>query len=282
MKKSLKNILVALAILFSASFVTSALSLTPTYAADTRSDSKHTDCTKDSFLGFTPWDCGINLEEINNKDQDGTAQVGKAIWTIVANIALDLVVAATYLILGYVIYGGYLYIFNSSEPSKVTQGKKTLAQAFIGFGIVMGASIIVNTVRIALNMGSKNLQDCLNSKSGTGSENYVTVFSSDCAQQITEVQDMVTNAIQWTIAIAGVVALIFVVYGAIMYITSAGDVGKVQKAKNMLLYSCIGLAIVALAEIITGAVSSQIRAATKTSLVDNTSIALELTRKEIT
>lgn len=271
MKKSLKNILVALAILFSASFVTSALSPSPTYAAD---DSKPEpvaspatvsgnrsnglgECLADSFLGLVPWDCGVTITEINSTDK-----VGEAIWTIVANIATDLTVLATYLILGYVIYGGYLYVFNSGEPSKVIAAKKTLAQAFIGFAIVMSASIIVSTVRIGLGIGKTDLQYCLDAQASTDDTNN-TIFTSGCADDIDDVNALVTSSITWVVGVCGVVALAFVIYGAIMYITSAGDVGKVQKAKNIILYSLIGLIIVAIAQFITAFVSGTIREQTK-------------------
>jgi len=54
------------------------------------------------------------------------------------------------------------------------------------------------------------------------------------------------------------VAAAFIVYGGILYITSSGDPQKTQRAKQTILYSIIGLAIVALAEIITAFVSNTI------------------------
>ena len=70
------------------------------------------------------------------------------------------------------------------------------------------------------------------------------------------------------IGIAGVVAIIFVVYGGILYITSTGDPGKIKKAKDAILYALIGLAIVALAQVITAFVSSKIREANNASAGD--------------
>ena len=89
--------------------------------------------------------------------------------------------------------------------------------------------------------------------------------------------DLVTNAIQWFIGIAGAVALIFVVYGGIAYTTSAGDPSKLQKAKQTIIYALIGLAIVALAEAITAFVSGMIRNADNaaTSYINQTTISKE-------
>ena len=197
-----------------------------------------------NILGLVAWDCNVNLGSINNEDT-----LTSSVWTIVANVAMDLTVIATYLILGYVIYGGYLYIFSSGEPGKIATSKKTLTQAFIGLAIVMSANVIMNTIRIAL--GGANL--------GTN------CATSECVNP----GDMVTSFIQWIVAVAGIVAVIFVVYGGISYITSAGDPNKLQKAKNIILYALIGLVIVALAEIITAFVSNLIREAnSQTSLIE--------------
>ena len=53
-------------------------------------------------------------------------------------------------------------------------------------------------------------------------------------------------------AIAGIVAVVFIIIGGVQYITASGDTGKVVKAKNTIMYSVIGLIIIILASAITG------------------------------
>lgn len=65
----------------------------------------------------------------------------------------------------------------------------------------------------------------------------------------------ILNAI---IAVAGVIAVVFVVKGGVDYITSAGDAGKLKKAKDTILYAVIGLVICALAFAIVNFVIIQI------------------------
>ena len=180
----------------------------------------------EGFLGLKSWDCNVNISDENS--------LKSGIWTIVANIATDITVIAAYLIVGYVIYGGYLYTMAAGDPNKVAAGKKTLTHAFIGLAIVILANVILNTISAAL--GANFSSNCI---------------SSECINPGT----MITNAISWAIAVVGFVAVIFVVYGGITYTTSAGDPSKVQKAKQMILYALIGLIIVALAEIIVAFVS---------------------------
>ena len=54
----------------------------------------------------------------------------------------------------------------------------------------------------------------------------------------------VTNILLW---VAGVAAVIAIVVGGIMYITSAGDEKRVQAAKNTILYAVVGMIIALLA-----------------------------------
>lgn len=183
-----------------------------------------------SFLGLTSWDCGVNM---NSADT-----IKSGVWTIAANVLTDITIVAAYLVLGYVIYGGYLYIMSSGEPAKIAAGKKTLVHAFIGLAIVLLAHIIVNSIRIAL--GADFSVDCVRGQCGNNPT------------------DMVSSAIQWVIAMAGIVCVVFIVYGGVGYMTSSGDPGKLQKARQSIIYACIGLIIVALAEVITAFVFSVI------------------------
>lgn len=221
-----------------------------------KSKSNNADETQNSgcrnFLGLDSWDCNIDVDNIQNQ-QD----LSNTIWAIAANLLKDLTVIAAYLILGYVIYGGYQYIFSAGEPGKTASGKKTLVNSFIGLAIVLTANIIISTIRVALSADFS--QDCISSGS--------------CVNPTT----MITGAFQWVIAISGIVAAIFVIYGGISYITSSGDSNKVLRAKQIIIYALIGLAIVALAEIITAFINNTINdATTQTSLLySNSQLALK-------
>lgn len=239
MKKILVTIALLVATLSTISIYSSQSASAASYVGDCR-----------NFLGLTSWDCGVTM---NSADT-----VKSGVWTIAANVLTDITVIAAYLVLGYVIYGGYLYIMSSGEPAKIAAGKKTLVHAFIGLAIVMLAHIVVNSIRIALGAN----------------------FSADCArnQCVNSPAAMVTSAIQWVIAMAGIVCVIFIVYGGVGYITSSGDPNKLQKAKQSILYACFGLIIVALAEIITAFVSNTIinaaLIAPDTTLANNNEIVI--------
>lgn len=51
--------------------------------------------------------------------------------------------------------------------------------------------------------------------------------------------------------IAGIIAVIMIIIGSISYVTSSGDSNKAVKARNTIVYSAIGLVVVAIAFAIT-------------------------------
>lgn len=61
------------------------------------------------------------------------------------------------------------------------------------------------------------------------------------------VRDVIIGIINGIVGILSIVAVIFVIVGGVNYMTSAGDAGKVEKAKKTILYAVIGLVICALA-----------------------------------
>jgi heme O synthase-like polyprenyltransferase len=51
--------------------------------------------------------------------------------------------------------------------------------------------------------------------------------------------------------VAGIVAVIVIIIAGYTYTTSSGDAGAIKKAKNMILYSVIGIVVIGLAFVIT-------------------------------
>lgn len=73
--------------------------------------------------------------------------------------------------------------------------------------------------------------------------------ASGCDEDVdvNEFPKAVQNIVSAIIVVIGIVAVIFIVVGGIQYITSSGDAAKTKKAKDTILYACIGLVIAALA-----------------------------------
>ncbi len=64
------------------------------------------------------------------------------------------------------------------------------------------------------------------------------------------VQNIIQTVIDVFSIIVGAVSVIMIIIGGLRYITSSGDSGNVQAAKNTILYAIVGLVIVIFAQTI--------------------------------
>lgn len=189
------------------------------------------DCGVKGFLGFRPWYYGLckpGTTDIDAPAQNDDAEIARFVWVIVLNILMDLMVAVGYLAIGFVIYGGYMYIISQGDPGKVMKAKKTLTNAIIGTIIALVSSVAVNTVRVILG---------INSNDGWNQGEY----------KAEQVQDV----FNWAYTVAGIVAVIFIIKNAVNYMLSHGDPGKTRMATQGIIYAVAGLVVVLLAAVIT-------------------------------
>lgn len=86
----------------------------------------------------------------------------------------------------------------------------------------------------------------------------------------TDLSEIIVNIITGVVGALGIVAAIVIVIGGVNYMTSAGDSGKLQKAKNTILYAVVGLIISVLAFAIVNFVIRNIIEANGSSSDNNT------------
>lgn len=202
------------------------------------------DCGAPNFMGFKPWYEGLcegNSDDAEISSPEGKAELKTFIWIIVLNVSFDLSLAVGYLAVGFVIYGGYMYIMSQGDPGKVARGKKTLTSAVIGTVIALVASVAVNTVRVIFGINNIDTWKQFN-KDGKG----------------TFGQAQITNIFTWAYSVAGIVAVIFIIRGAFDYMTSQGDPSKVKKATQSIIFAVVGLVIVILAAVITSFITGAV------------------------
>jgi len=70
-------------------------------------------------------------------------------------------------------------------------------------------------------------------------------------------EQVLQNGLNVAYFLAGSIAVIVIIIGGIMYVTSAGNAANITKAKNMVLYSVIGLVVIILAYAITNFVITE-------------------------
>ncbi len=66
----------------------------------------------------------------------------------------------------------------------------------------------------------------------------------------TSTKGILQTITQWLLSLVGTIAVISLLYGGFLYITSQGEEGPVEKAKHIILYSVIGIIIIGVSAII--------------------------------
>ena len=69
----------------------------------------------------------------------------------------------------------------------------------------------------------------------------------DMTEKDADVGNIMLNIINIVIAILGLVAILFVIIGAVGYTTSQGDPAKTKKARDTILYAILGVVLAVLA-----------------------------------
>ena len=113
------------------------------------------DCKQGGFLGFRAWYDGLPCEDGAIKAPKGDtsgASIAGFVWTIVANVLVDLFMVVGFLAVGFLMYGGYLYIMSNGDPGKVASGMKTIKAAIIGLIIAILANVIIRTILTILGL----------------------------------------------------------------------------------------------------------------------------------
>ena len=131
-------------------FFTLVLILTTTFGAGMLSPATASaaDCDG-TFLTFRPWYYGLTdgSASCNLKtDFDTKEKFTSFVWAIVLNVLGDIFSAVGYLAIGFLIYGGYMYVLSRGDPGRIAKGKKTVIAAIAGLVICILASLIVNTI----------------------------------------------------------------------------------------------------------------------------------------
>lgn len=111
---------------------------------------------------------------------------------------------------------------------------KRLKQLILGFALVLGMGVLF----VPVPAFAENAIDdaCKNDPQSTL-----------CANSTQEIGPIITIVINVLLFIVGIISVIMIIIGGIMYSTSAGDAGAVTKAKNTILYAVVGLVIAFLA-----------------------------------
>jgi hypothetical protein len=129
--------------------------------------------------------------------------------TFVAGIAIATLIIA-----------GLVYIFSQGNEQRTTTAKKIMLGSMVGLAVVLGGRTFLK-------------------------ELYV-IFGKDAPAEVSaakEASAIINNALNLILSILGMIGIISFVWGAFIYLTSAGDEQQAENGKKQIVYSVIGLAI---------------------------------------
>lgn len=73
----------------------------------------------------------------------------------------------------------------------------------------------------------------------------IDVNIDDAGFQITDLGDLITGLLNMVLFIAALLVFAYLIWGGIQWITSGGDKGKTEEARNKITAAIVGLAVVA-------------------------------------
>jgi hypothetical protein len=134
--------------------------------------------------------------------------------------------------------------------------KKRLISALIVVGMLIFGGLNFNTPVSASgstsdssNKGNKIFQDpCRHNPNSVICQN----------QNPVKMEDLVKKGLNILTWMAGILAVIMIIYAGFLFVQSAGDTNKVTTAKNIILYSVVGLIVVVVANAIVSFVIKMI------------------------
>lgn len=126
------------------------------FAIISPSNASAADCNDNArFLTFRPWYkglCDSATGGIKKPGKNSTVTLEQFVGIIALNVLSILLNLVGYLAVGFIIYGGYLYILARGAPDNIARAKKVIMNAIVGLIIAILSAAIVNTIATQLSL----------------------------------------------------------------------------------------------------------------------------------
>ncbi|MCA9344964.1 hypothetical protein KC946_03945 [Candidatus Saccharibacteria bacterium] len=119
--------------------------------------------------------------------------------------------------------------------------------------LLVSALVLTGTVPAPV-FAANSAKDAVCQGAGVGNAG-----ASGCAAPVGSptVNDLIKTGLNIFSAIVGIIAVVMVMLAGVKYMMSQGEAGKINEAKNALLYAVVGIVIVAMAQVIVNFVISR-------------------------
>jgi FtsH-binding integral membrane protein len=132
--------------------------------------------------------------------------------------------------------------------------KRLMALVLIGISLAVFSVLKQPALAFDINMPTTTTNGICSSGSSAA---YCSETAGQGQDKITGSTGLLVTVVDIISIVAGITAVIVILVGAIKYMTSAGEPNELSSAKNMIMFALIGLAILALAEVIVQFVISK-------------------------
>ena len=121
----------------------------------------------------------------------------------------------------FIIIGGIMYILAGGSEKITDKAKATITGAVVGLAIVMAAPAFL-----------KQILEILGGTDASGELNNALT-----------IKEIAQNILRFLFSITGIIAIISMVIGGGMYLTAYGDEDRIDKGKEIIKYSLLGIIV---------------------------------------
>ncbi|MGH7237633.1 MAG: pilin [Candidatus Saccharimonadales bacterium] len=129
---------------------------------------------------------------------------------------------------------------------------KRLIAAALSLGLFLGLAFGAAPAALAfyINQPAPTSKNVVCSTKQTSATSYCADTKKNGSNQIYGPGGVILKAANVIAILGGIIAVIMIIVGAIMFAASGGDSKTVETGKNMIVYSLIGIVVIALAYVI--------------------------------
>ncbi|PID84380.1 hypothetical protein CSB09_01035 [Candidatus Gracilibacteria bacterium] len=174
---------------------------------------------------------------------EASTTIGSALsWNFWSSVLAPLVrmiqMFAGFVFIVMMIYAFYVIITSAGDESGRKKGINMVIYSVIGFILLRIPDIIVSSFYT-------NLRDCSGETFG-----FINPCTGSKGSDFSKIIGAVGNIIQWINGMLAVVCVILVLYAGFLILSSRGEEEKLKKAKKIIIYIAIGLALLLLSHAI--------------------------------
>lgn len=158
---------------------------------------------------------------------------------LLSSILTNLMGVMAIISLIFIIIGGIMYMLSAGNEAMVTRAKKTWTGAVIGLAIAMAAPTFLKEIQTILGG---------NSTTSGNADSWVS--------NALTIREIAVNILDLLLSLVGIVAMIAMVMGGLMYLTAAGSEKRSDDGKKIFQTAIIGVVVALSALVIIREVNS--------------------------